>query len=125
MGVDDVLALVVERVTAVLGVDPLVVTAEARFDEDLHADSLDLVEVMAGVEQELRNRGLVIAISEAELVTLRTVGEAAQRLSARAAGPGLRPGAAPVAGSDPSGVRPGPVPAPHGPGSTTDHGRVR
>ncbi len=105
--------MVAERVAAVLGVDPLVVTADARFDEDLHADSLDLVEVMAGLEQDLRDRGIDIAISEAELVTLRTVGDAAQRLSARAAGLELRPGAAPTARGDRSGVRPGAVPASH------------
>ncbi len=51
-----------------------------RFDEDLHADSLDLVEVVEGVERALRDEGHDVSIPDAELVALRTLGDAADRL---------------------------------------------
>lgn len=55
-----------------------------RFDEDLHADSLDLVEVVEGVERALRADGHDVSIPDAELVALRTLGDAVDRLVAGA-----------------------------------------
>jgi len=57
---------------------------EVRFDEDLHADSLDLVEVMEGVEHALRADGYSVAVPDAELIALRTLGDAVDRLVAAA-----------------------------------------
>ena len=78
---EDVLALITERISVVLGVDDPV-TAQTRFDEDLHADSLDLVEVVEGVEQALRQRGFTVAVDDDALLGSQTVGEAAQHIAA-------------------------------------------
>ena len=78
----EVLALLAERITVVLGLDDTSVTAQTRFDEDLHADSLDLVEVVESVERTLRERGYAVTVADDELLVVPTVGEAAQRIAA-------------------------------------------
>ena len=81
----EVLALLTDRVTTVLGVDAPV-TADTRFDEDLHADSLDLVEVVESVERALRDKGYELSVDDDELLAAATVGEAAERIAAGIAG---------------------------------------
>ena len=78
----DVLSLLAERITTVLGVDDLAVTADTRFDEDLHADSLDLVEVVESVERTLRDRGFSLSVDDDALLAAETVGQAADRIAA-------------------------------------------
>ncbi len=64
-----------ERVRKVLAeqlsVDLEKVTLEARFEEDLDADSLDLVEAVLGLEEELS-----VEIPEEEMDGVKTVGQA-------------------------------------------------
>lgn len=64
-----------ERVRKVLAeqlsVDIEKVTPEARFEEDLDADSLDLVEAVLGLEEELS-----VEIPEEEMESVKTVGQA-------------------------------------------------
>ena len=60
-----------------LGVDPSQVTMEARFREDLEADSLDLVEFIMAVEEEFGGE-----ISDEEAQKITTVGEAVAYLEA-------------------------------------------
>jgi len=64
-----------ERVRAIiveqLGVDKEKVTPEARFREDLEADSLDLVELIMAFEEEFGGE-----ISDEEAQEITTVGEA-------------------------------------------------
>jgi acyl carrier protein len=57
-------------VVDLLGVVPDAVTAEARFREDLEADSLDLVELIMAFEEEF---GGTISDEEAQQIT--TVGQ--------------------------------------------------
>jgi acyl carrier protein len=61
-----------------LGVEPAKVTPEARFREDLGADSLDLVELIMAFEEEFGGQ-----ISDDEAQKIRTVGEAVSYLEAR------------------------------------------
>lgn len=64
-----------ERIKAIivelLGVDPAKVTLEARFREDLEADSLDLVELIMQFEEEFGGE-----ISDEDAQKIKTVGEA-------------------------------------------------
>ncbi len=90
---DAVLQVLVARVREVMAVDavdvglapgaPPAAWRAVRFDEDLHADSLDLVEVVEGVERDLRRRGLAIALPDDEVAGLVTLGGAVERLLAR------------------------------------------
>jgi acyl carrier protein len=61
-----------------LGVDPEKVTPEARFREDLEADSLDLVELIMAFEDEFGGE-----ISDEEAQQLKTVGQAVAYLETR------------------------------------------
>ncbi len=54
-----------------LAVDESQVTPEARFAEDLNADSLDLVEAVLALEEEWN-----IEIPEEEMQDVKTVGQA-------------------------------------------------
>lgn len=71
-----------ERVKAIiveqLGVDPEKVNREARFREDLDADSLDLVELIMAFEDEFGGE-----ISDEEAQQIKTVGQAADYLQER------------------------------------------
>lgn len=55
----------------VLSVEPGQVTREARFAEDLDADSLDLVELVMALEEEFG-----VSVDEEELEGIETVGAA-------------------------------------------------
>jgi acyl carrier protein len=60
-----------------LGVDESKVVPEARFREDLGADSLDLVELIMAFEEEFGGE-----ISDEEAQKIKTVGEAVAYLEA-------------------------------------------
>ena len=79
---DEVLSLLSERITVVLGLEGEAVTSATRFDEDLHADSLDLVEVVESVEKALRERGYALSVNDDALLAATTVGEAADQIAA-------------------------------------------
>jgi acyl carrier protein len=61
-----------------LGVDEEKITMEARFREDLEADSLDLVELIMAFEDKF---GAEISDEDAQKIT--TVGEAVNYIAAR------------------------------------------
>ena len=60
-----------------LGVDASKVTMEARFREDLEADSLDLVELIMAFEEEFGGE-----ISDEDAQKITTVGQAVEYLNA-------------------------------------------
>ena len=62
----------------VLSVEADQVTPEARFAEDLDADSLDLVELVMELEEELD-----ITVEEEELQDLPTIGDAFKLISSK------------------------------------------
>jgi acyl carrier protein len=74
----DVVVTMKEVLASELGVDEDKVTAEARFKEDLDADSLDLVEVVLALEEKFG-----IEIPDDEIAGVKTVGEAADLVIAK------------------------------------------
>jgi acyl carrier protein len=71
-----------ERMQAIivdlLGVDPEQVTMDARFREDLEADSLDLVELIMAIEEEFGGE-----ISDEQAQSITTVGEAVRYIDSQ------------------------------------------
>ena len=62
-----------------LSVDAAKVTRDARFKEDLEADSLDLVEFVMALEEEFS-----VEVPEKELEGITTVGQAFDLIAAKA-----------------------------------------
>lgn len=83
--------LLLRRVGEVLALDPATITESSRFDEDLAADSLDLIEMLEGLERDLRAEGVAVTLPDSELTALRTVGDVVQRVHAHAAGESAAP----------------------------------
>lgn len=65
-------------VVDVLSVEPDKVTMEAKFGDDLDADSLDLVELVMALEEEFG-----VEVPEEELDGIQTVGEAYQLITSK------------------------------------------
>ncbi|MGD1992753.1 MAG: acyl carrier protein [Anaerolineae bacterium] len=67
-----------EIIVELLGVDPDKVTMDARFREDLGADSLDLVELVMEFEDQFGGE-----ISDEEAQQIKTVGDAVKYVKER------------------------------------------
>jgi len=65
-------------IVELLGVDASKVTAEARFREELEADSLDLVELIMAFEEEFGGE-----ISDEDAQKITTVGQAVEYITTR------------------------------------------
>lgn len=83
MGPDEVLTLVRERLAEILEIDESRITREARFAEDLDADSLALIELVEILESELGERTVGFSVDDEDLAELHTVGEAVDYVVAR------------------------------------------
>ena len=77
---DEGLAALREVAVEVLNVEPDAVTEDARFKEDLDADSLDLVELVMGLEERFD-----ISVPEEDLDGVNTVGQAVDMVMAKVA----------------------------------------
>jgi len=67
-----------------LGVDEEDVKPEASFVDDLNADSLDLVELIMGIEEEFSKDGTNLEISDEDAEKIRTVQDAVDYVEERA-----------------------------------------
>jgi acyl carrier protein len=77
---EEVVTALREVAVEVLSVDPDVVVEGARFKEDLDADSLDLVELVMGLEERFD-----ISVPEEDLENVGTVGQAVDLVMAKVA----------------------------------------
>ncbi len=77
---EEALAAIRDVAVEVLSVQPDAVVESARFAEDLDADSLDLVELVMGLEERFD-----VAIPEEDLEGVATVGDAVDLVMAKAA----------------------------------------
>ena len=77
---DEALGALREVAVEVLSVEPDAVTEAARFKEDLDADSLDLVELVMGLEERFD-----IQVPEEDLDGVNTVGQAVDMVLAKVA----------------------------------------
>lgn len=78
---DVALAVIRDVAVEVLSVEPDAVTETARFKEDLDADSLDLVELVMGLEEKFD-----VTIPEEDLEGVATVGQAVDLVLSKTAG---------------------------------------
>jgi acyl carrier protein len=76
---DEALTAIREVAVEVLSVQPEAVVESARFAEDLDADSLDLVELVMGLEERFD-----VSIPEEDLEGVATVGNAVDLVLAKA-----------------------------------------
>lgn len=76
----DVFELVRGRLAELIECEPGDIKLETRLEEDLEADSLDLVELAMALEEELS-----LEIPDEELEGIRTVGDAVEFIAERVA----------------------------------------
>lgn len=74
----DIKEKITQKLVEQLDIDPADVTMEARFIEDLEMDSLDMVEMVIGIEKETG-----VAISNDDAKDLQTVGDLIQFLEGK------------------------------------------
>lgn len=77
---EEIFELVRSRLAEMLEREASSITMDTRLEEDLEADSLDLVELAMGLEEELR-----LEIPDEELDGIRTVGDAVDFVFEKAA----------------------------------------
>ncbi|MEX0663817.1 MAG: acyl carrier protein [Acidimicrobiia bacterium] len=83
LGSEEVLALIRDQLSEILEIDESLVVREARFAEDLAADSLALIELVEALEQELGERTVGFSVDDEDLADLATVGDAVDYIVAR------------------------------------------
>jgi acyl carrier protein len=78
-----VFALIRDQLADILEADPSTITEGASFVEDLDADSLALIELVEGLEEELGERTVGFRIDDEDLEDLRTVRDAVDYVYAK------------------------------------------
>ena len=73
----------VHQLSDILEIDPSRITESSSFVEDLEADSLALIELVEGLEEELSERTVGFRIEDEDLEDLKTVRDAIDYVMAR------------------------------------------
>jgi len=85
---DEVLSLIRERIADILEIDAASVTIDSRFDADLDADPLALIELVEQLEQEIGERSVGFTVDDEDLADLATVRDAVRYIVGRLSVPG-------------------------------------
>ncbi len=78
-----ILELIRELLADILEIDPSTIGESSSFAEDLDADSLALIELVEGLEEELGERSVGFRIDDEDLEELRTVRDAVDYVDAK------------------------------------------
>jgi acyl carrier protein len=81
-----VLELVRDLLADILEIEPAGISESSSFAEDLDADSLALIELVEGLEEELGERSVGFRIEDEDLEELRTVRDAVDYVHAKLGG---------------------------------------
>ena len=79
----EVVAVIVDRLSELLAVDPSTISEGSRFIEYLGTDSLVMVNLLDMLEEEFGERTVGFEIDDEDLDDLRTVGETADYIVSR------------------------------------------
>ena len=79
MSVEEIFQTMSELVAEQFAMEPAEVTMDTSFEEDLGADSVDLVDFVMAMEEEFE----VGEIQEEDLKTLKTVGDAVNYIASK------------------------------------------
>ena len=79
MSVEEIFQTMSELVAEQFAMEPAEVTMDTSFEEDLGADSVDLVDLVMAMEEEFE----VGEIQEEDLKTLETVGDAVNYIASK------------------------------------------
>jgi len=79
MSVEEIFSTMRDLVAEQFAMEPAEVTMDTSFDEDLGADSVDLVELVMAMEEEFE----VGEIQEEELGSLKSVGDAVNYIAGK------------------------------------------
>ena len=79
MSVDEIFQTMRDLVSEQFAMEPAEVTMDTSFEEDLGADSVDLVELVMAMEEEFD----IGEVQEDELTGMKTVGDIVQFLSGK------------------------------------------
>ncbi len=80
---EQVLAIVRDRLADILEIEPGSINEGDSFQDDLDADSLALIELVEGIEEELSERSVGFRIDDEDLEDLRTVRDAVDYVMAK------------------------------------------
>jgi acyl carrier protein len=83
IGADEIFVTVRSHLTEILEIDDDAVTLDSDFAEDLHADSLALIELVEAIEEDLGERTVGFSFDDEDLGDLKTVRDAVDYVVAR------------------------------------------
>ena len=81
----EIFELIRDQLADILEIDPGTIAESSSFAEDLNADSLALIELVEGLEEELGERSVGFRIEDEDLEDLRTVRDAVDYVHAKLA----------------------------------------
>lgn len=84
LGRDEILQIVRDRLADILEIEPSSVNEGDSFVDDLDADSLALIELVEGLEEEIGERTVGFRIEDEDLEDLKTVRDAVDYVHERA-----------------------------------------